>query len=105
MVALKKINAFANEVAEKFQPEKIVLFGSYADGSATEDSDVDLLVVMDYAGRSSEQALAIRRNVRRTFPLDLIVKTQKEASQRIKQGDFFMQSILNMGKTIYERAG
>ena len=64
MVALNKIDAFVCEVAERFYPEKIVLFGSYAEGSATEDSDVDLLVVMKHQGKSAEQALAIRRSVR-----------------------------------------
>ena len=103
MVELSKINEFVQEVAEKFNPEKVVLFGSYADGSATEDSDVDLFVMMNYTGRSAEQALAIRRAIRRAFPLDLIVKTPREASQRVRQGDFFMQAILNRGRVVYER--
>jgi len=105
MVALNKIDAFAREVAEKFHPEKIVLFGSYAEDSATEDSDVDLLIVMKHRGKSVEQALAIRRSVRRTFPLDLIVKTPRETQRRLRQGDVFIKSILNTGRTLYECAG
>ena len=105
MVAFNKIDAFAREVAEKFKPEKIVLFGSYAHGQPTEDSDVDLLVVMEHKGKSSEQALAIRRAVRRSFPLDLIVKTPRETKARLKQHDVFITSAMTQGRTLYERAG
>ena len=105
MVAFNKIDAFAREVAKKFHPEKIVLFGSYAHGRPTDDSDVDLLVVMEHKGKSSEQALAIRRAVRRSFPLDLIVKTPRETKTRLKQNDVFITSALTEGRTLYERAG
>jgi uncharacterized protein len=104
MVALNKIDAFASEVAKRFHPEKIVLFGSYAHGQPTEDSDVDLLVVMEHKGKSSEQALAIRRAVRRSFPLDLIVRTPREAKARLNRRDVFITSALTEGRTLYERA-
>ncbi len=104
MVALNTIDAFAREVAEKFHPEKIVLFGSYANGQPTEDSDVDLLVVMNHKGKSSKQALEIRRAVRRSFPLDLIVKTPLETQTRLKRHDVFITSALTEGRTLYERA-
>ena len=103
MVALNQIDAFAREVAEKFHPEKIVLFGSYAHGQPTDDSDVDLLVVMDHKGKSSQQALAIRRAVRRSFPLDLIVKTPRETKARLNRNDVFITSALTEGRTLYER--
>ena len=105
MVAFNKIDAFAREVAEKFNPEKIVLFGSYAHGQPTRDSDVDLLVVMEHKGKSSAQALAIRRAVRRSFPLDLIVRTPRETKARLNQHDGFITSALTEGRTLYERAG
>lgn len=104
MVELNQIDAFAREVAEKFHPEKIILFGSYAHGHPSENSDVDLLVVMDHEGKSSEQALAIRRAVRKNFPLDLIVKTPRETQTRLKQHDFFITSAFKKGRTLYERA-
>ena len=49
MVSRRAIKRFADEVARRFKPEKIILFGSYAYGQPTPDSDVDLLVVMPYA--------------------------------------------------------
>ncbi|MGA1530525.1 MAG: nucleotidyltransferase domain-containing protein [Kiritimatiellia bacterium] len=105
MVNTHDIETFAHEVADKFHPERIILFGSHACGNATEDSDVDILVVMQHAGKPSEQALAIRRQVRRRFPLDLIVRSPHETTRRQKQGDPFITSILTEGRTLYDRAG
>lgn len=85
-------------------PKKLSFFGSYAHGRPTDDSDADLLVVMEHKGKSSEQALAIRRAVRRSFPLDLIVKTPRETKARLKQHDVFITSALTKGRILYERA-
>jgi predicted nucleotidyltransferase len=51
MIEFKEIDAYAKNVAAKFRPYKIILFGSYADDSANEDSDVDLLVIVPHQGR------------------------------------------------------
>lgn len=104
MVDQQDIVSFAKAVAHKFDPEKIVLFGSYARGQPDENSDVDILVVMNHVGKPSEQALAIRREVRRRFPLDLIVRSPQETQRRQDQGDPFISSIINEGHTLYERA-
>ncbi len=104
MTDQQDILSFARDVAKKFDPEKIILFGSYAAGSPNEDSDVDILVVMNHEGRPSDQALAIRREVRRRFPLDLIVRTPRETKRRQESGDPFISSIVEEGHTLYERA-
>lgn len=105
MVHQKDILAYADELALRFHPNRIILFGSYAEGRASEDSDVDLLVEMDYPGSALQWALAIRKSVKRCFPLDLIVKSPSEVKQRLAQNDFFLQSIMHQGKVLYERAG
>jgi len=105
MVDRKDISKFAREVAREFAPERIVLFGSYATGKATEDSDVDILVIMPHAQRNIEKSLDITRKVDRSFPLDLIVRTPQETRRRLKQRDMFLTSILNEGKTLYARRG
>ncbi|HMP96029.1 MAG TPA: nucleotidyltransferase domain-containing protein [Kiritimatiellia bacterium] len=104
MIDQQDIVSFARDVARKFDPERIVLFGSYAEGKPDENSDVDILVVMNHSGKSSEQALAIRREVRRRFPLDLIVRSPQETKRRQEQGDGFISSIVKEGRTLYERA-
>jgi predicted nucleotidyltransferase len=99
---LLQIRGFAQEVARQYRPEKIVLFGSHGRGEAGEDSDVDLLVIMDFNGRPSRQALEIRRTVKKSFPLDLIIKSPAEAKMRLEQGDSFLAEALSTGQVLYE---
>ena len=105
MVLRSDIIEYANEVARKFQPERVILFGSYAEGRATVDSDVDLFVEMEHTQTSLQQALAIRKAIHRTFPLDLVVKTPYEIKQRLEQNDFFLKTIMDDGQVLYERTG
>jgi len=104
MVKRADINTFVRKLAEEFNPERVVLFGSYACGNATDDSDVDLLVIMPHKGRNVDQALTIRRRIRRRFPLDLIVKTPGETRLSLEKRDVFMRSILEDGKVLYDKA-
>ena len=103
MVAKRDIRAFVRRIADEFSPEQVVLFGSYARGTPTDDSDVDLLVVMQHGKRNVEQSLDITRRVDRSFPLDLIVRKPNEMRERLHQHDMFLTSILKEGTTLYER--
>lgn len=64
MVSMEDIQALADRIVREFLPERIVLFGSYASGTASPDSDVDLLVVLPYQGKSWAKAAEIRGRVR-----------------------------------------
>lgn len=97
-VARRQIEAYCRVVAREFKPEKIILFGSYTDGRATKDSDVDLVVVMPFRGRDIEQMCEIRARVRTPFPMDLLVWTPKRAQQE----DFFTRDVLTQGEVMYE---
>lgn len=97
------IRQFAREVAERFQPEKIILFGSYAYGQPHEDSDVDILVVMP-ARNELNQAVKIRLAIARQFPLDLLVRTPETLAWRIAEGDSFLREVMDRGKILYEEA-
>jgi predicted nucleotidyltransferase len=103
MISINDIRRYVRDLARAFEPERVVLFGSYAEGQPTEDSDVDLLVVMDHKGRDVEQAFAIRRAIPRTFPLDLVVRTPSGLRRRLGEKDTFLTSIWRTGKTLYER--
>jgi predicted nucleotidyltransferase len=102
-VPMSAIRRFAHDVAEKFQPEKIILFGSYAYGEPHADSDVDILVVMP-ARNEIDQACRIDRVTDPRFPLDLIVRTPKNIAWRVKEGDWFLREIISKGKVLYEKA-
>src|SRR5438309_1194354 len=104
MVSRGQIRAFTKAVAREFRPEKIVLFGSYAYGRPTEDSDVDLLVVMPFDRKRGRKSLEIRQRIPADFPLDLIVRTPEFIAQRLEWGDCFTQEILSKGKVLYDAA-
>ena len=98
----EQIEDFARRVAEEFQPERIILFGSHAYGTPTEDSDVDLLVVMPHEGRPHEQATRIRDRVEPHFAMDLLVRDPQVMRQRLEWNDFFLLEIVAKGITLYE---
>ena len=93
------------KIVEALKPDKIILFGSYAYGNPTPDSDVDLLVIMKTEASQKDRYLAVSRLLRpRRFPIDIIVKTPDEVHQALQnQGNFFLREILAKGKVIYER--
>src|SRR5437870_11302408 len=102
-VPMRVIRRFARQVAERFQPDKIILFGSYAYGTPHADSDVDILVVMP-ARNEQDRAVRIRQTVDYNFPMDLIVRTPKNLSWRLAEGDWFLREIVAQGKVLYEKA-
>jgi predicted nucleotidyltransferase len=102
VVDRKHIEAFVAEVVRRFPVERVVLFGSYAYGTPTADSDVDLLVVMNHEGPAVVQAAEIRKQIHAGFPLDLLVRRPQEIRQRLASDDFFITEILARGETLYE---
>lgn len=101
MVAMNLIEEFGRQIGRQFHAEKVVLFGSYARGTATVDSDVDLLVIGDFEGRSVDKSVEIRMKLHPGFPVDIIVRTPKKVKQRLEMGDDFMRQILEEGKVLY----
>jgi uncharacterized protein len=97
-VGIRQIEAYCRVVAREFRPRKIILFGSYAGGFATPDSDVDLVVVMPFRGSDTEQVVEIRGRVEAPFPMDLLV--WKPA--KLEEEDSFTRSVLSEGKVMYE---
>jgi predicted nucleotidyltransferase len=91
------------QIAEKFHPQRIILFGSYARGKPRPESDVDLLVVMETPLKETSQALLIDKSLERDlFGLDLIVRTPSNLRERISLGDSFLREIVTLGKVLYE---
>jgi predicted nucleotidyltransferase len=84
---------------ERFKPEKIILFGSFASGTPHEWSDVDLLVVMP-AREELTQAARIQLAFEPYFPL---VRTPARFRRRLEEGDPFMQEIVDKGVVLYEK--
>ncbi len=91
-------------ITNHLDPEKIILFGSYAYGEPKENSDLDLFIIM----KSNEKTANRRIKVSQLFwdremPMDFIVKTPSEIKQRLAIGDPFIKKIIEKGKLLYER--
>jgi len=102
MVAISEIEEFGRQIGLQFGAERVILFGSYAGGTVTEDSDVDLMVIGPFDGRSVDRSVEIRMKLRPRFPIDLLVRTPEKVIERIQMGDEFMREIVEEGKILYE---
>ena len=100
-VPLRVIRRFAEQVAERFHPDRIVLFGSHAYGTPDSDSDVDILVVVPTSNPHGFAA-RIRAAIDVPFPMDLIVRTPHSLAWRLAEGESFHTEILSKGKVLHE---
>ncbi|MEG4485094.1 nucleotidyltransferase domain-containing protein [Microcoleus sp. D2_18a_B4] len=101
---MNTIMELSRAIANKFQPQKIILFGSYAYGNPTEDSDVDMLVVLSSDGNNIRKTWEILNQTQPNFAVDLLVRTPSEIEQRLAWNDLFLREIIEKGKVIYESA-
>jgi uncharacterized protein len=99
------IDEVVRQIALRFNPQKIVLFGSYAYGAPRAESDVDLLVVMETELSGVQQAIKILHSIHYEFGIDLLVFTPQRLAERIDLGDPFVIEILQRGKVVYESPG
>ena len=103
-VPMSAIQEIVDVIAEKFNPDQIILFGSYAYSAPRRGSDVDLLVVMETEKNVIEAAIDVRHELPlRSFGLDLLVRTPADIEQRIAVNDSFIKEIVTKGRTLYER--
>jgi predicted nucleotidyltransferase len=100
------------EKLKKMKPYKVILFGSYANGNPTENSDLDVLVVLDSEEIAKDLDEKIKRdmpiskmliNINRKIAMDLITYSKAEYEYLIRQNDFFVKEINNTGSILYER--
>ena len=102
MVTREDIQATCDDIVREFAPLQVILFGSYAYGTPTEDSDVDLLVVMEIPeSETSRQAGEILQRIPRRFSMDLLVRSPEEIAYRVAYNDWFLREITERGKVLY----
>ncbi len=103
MVSRKDIQVTCDDIVREFAPLQVILFGSYAYGTPSEYSDVDLLVVMPVAkSETRQQASEIRERIPRRFSMDLIVRSPEEIAYRISHNDWFLREVTEKGEVLYE---
>ena len=103
MVSMDTIRDLSDRIAAEFAPDRIILFGSYAYGTASEDSDVDLLVILPFEGKGFRKSLEILNTVDPHFSVDLIARRPDDTDRRYAQGDPLIREALDRGSVLYER--
>lgn len=104
MITQERIQEVADQIAQQYQPDKVILFGSYGYGDPHEYSDVDLLVVMDYEGRPIRKAIEIKEMLDQRFAMDVLVYKPAQLQQRLEWGDYFLREITQKGRVLYDAA-
>ncbi|MEW6481681.1 MAG: nucleotidyltransferase domain-containing protein [bacterium] len=97
---MERIRLISERLKKEYKAEKVILFGSYAKGEQTEDSDVDLFIVAETKERFYERMASVKRlirDLRNGIPIAPIVLTYKELQKRIEIKDQFINEILEEG--------
>lgn len=96
------LREIAQRVVRSFRPKNIILFGSYAYGKPTPDSDLDLLIVMESRDRPAERIRKVSDLFDpRPLPMDFVVLTPGEVRHRLNSFDPFLEEILAKGQVLY----
>lgn len=104
--AKKILNNIVTRLRQDYDPEQIILFGSYAYGNPTDESDIDLLIVKDTNESVLARWVMVRKLVselRKGFAFSPIIVTPPELETRIDMVDPFFEEILRRGKKLYAR--
>ena len=95
MISTKEIQATCDDIVREFAPLQVILFGSYAYGTPTEDSDVDILVVMALLqSETRRQELEMKTRLPTRFRLDLHVRSPEDIAYRVSHNDWFLRDAL-----------
>lgn len=106
MITGKEIQHVTDLIVEAIQPEQILLFGSYANGTAKENSDLDLLVIVknsDLPKRKRSIELYNLLGRKYSFPKDILIRTQSEVDEWKNVRQAFLTTIKGESKVLYER--
>lgn len=103
MVAMSAVTELSRRIAEEFDPDKIILFGSLAYGTPTEYSDVDLLVIMPFEGHPFDKAIEILDHLDAPYTIDVIVRRPDDARRRYQERDTLIRDAVDRGRVLYER--
>jgi predicted nucleotidyltransferase len=101
-ITLRDIQKIVQQIVEHFHPQKVILFGSYAHGTPTEDSDVDLLVVMETEEPPLHAAARIAAAIDHPCALDILVRRPADLEASLARKGVFATEVLTTGVVLYE---
>ncbi|MBI1935137.1 nucleotidyltransferase domain-containing protein [Candidatus Woesearchaeota archaeon] len=100
----KTLVSITKKIIDRYNPQKIILFGSYAYGSPKRDSDIDLLIIKKTNAKHIDRAVKIREILREEnsmFALEPLIYTPQEVNERLEMEDDFMKNIIEKGVILY----
>ena len=100
MISAREIQATCDDIVRAFSPQRVILFGSYAYGTPTEESDVDMFVVME----AQQPAWEMQQRLPRRIPLDLHVRCPQDIAYRVAHNDWFLREVFEKGDVLYDTA-
>lgn len=102
MITKKQIDEIVRRIVENFKPEKIILFGSYAYGNPSEDSDLDLLIIKDSNLPRYKRGREVRKYLRGLkVAVDLLVYTDEEVQKWKDVKPAFITTVTEKGRVLY----
>jgi len=97
-----QVQAVINQIITNYKPQKVILFGSHAEGNATTDSDYDLFMVKDTSGTIAERQYTVWKSINNwSIPFDFVVYTPQEVIEAKRRGSWFMNHIETNGRILY----
>lgn len=104
MIEEAKINDIVYKIAAKFNPDKIILIGSYASGNPHKDSDIDLIIIKDTDLPRHRRSFDIQKFlIGANIPIDILVYTKNEFDKEVSEKYSFINSAIRTSKIVYER--
>ena len=104
MIETRQINDIVNRIASNYNPDKIILFGSYALGNYTDNSDLDFILIKDTNMPRYKRGLEVRRLFYGlAIPMDFKIYTSTEFNKELTNQYSFLNSALKGSKVVYER--
>jgi predicted nucleotidyltransferase len=98
----KETESITTQIIEKYEPEKIILFGSAARGESGSDSDADFLIIKkEIPFYGADRIRELSRIVNRNIPVDFLVYRPEEFEKRVEMRDPFLKAIIKEGKVLY----
>lgn len=101
---LKKLKVITQRIVAQYDPEKIILFGSYAWGKPNKDSDFDLFIVKKGKGNFLTEQQKVRKIIDGEIAADILIATPSEVKRKLTFGDFFFREIMKNGKSVYDKS-
>lgn len=102
MITQDQINDVVDIIVKEVNPDKVILFGSYANGEAQEDSDLDILIIKDLDRDRYKRTREIRKLLRGTMiPIDVVIYTNAEVEEWKDTKSAFITQIMQNGRVLY----